>query len=421
MAENNFYPVQNNRIESIDTERGSAFVDLAGLEYFWNNAKEYIDTGDINANNVYTTDFAFGNLVRGRATASRELLDAVKNGKIIRVPIGLSTDNEGYVIVDATVSVTSGKKDILYISCVHNYLGFPGYVYTHAEFNTDTTSAPLTVLNDKTLPTNPDWSINWASDPNYIANRTHYHNQRGIFRPGQRFSIADQETTHDLNNYRLLLKGDLFKIQEGQFSIEKDGASIDFNCARSESGKTVTWTLTSTNPIGFEENEYITVASKLGDYKPLDEFYLPDNVGRVYRTDFSFTDMQKAQTIKITRELVEAILDKKIIVIPHYHNDSDTGCYIANCYCVKGTDGISGYLEVTANRSHCQASFRLLNSEIIKQTSVTVTSLQPALSSGNNIKTINGASILGSGNIELITDIESILVSDIESLTYTEE
>lgn len=417
MAENNFYPVQDNKIEGIDTERGSAFVDLAGLEYFWNNAKEYIDTNDINANNVYTTDFVFGELVRGRAAASRELLNAVKNGKIIRVPISTSSDNQGYVIVDTNINITSGGKDILYIYCVHAYYITPTYVYTQAEFNADTTSATLNVVNSNELTTNPDWSINSSISSNYIANRTHYYNQYGTFRPGQRYSIVDSETIHDLNNYRLFFRGDLFKIQEGDFSIEKDGAYIDLTCIRSESGKTVTWTLGSVSFSGFEENEYITVASKLGNYKPLDEFYLPDNVGRVYSAEFTFNDMHKAQVVRVTRELAEAILEKKIIVIPS--TTLDIGGYIANCYCRKTADGsISGYLEVTNGTAICRVNIKLLNSEKGTTTNVTVTQLQPALTSGKTIKTINGASILGSGNIELITDIESIPVSEIEDLEY---
>lgn len=357
---------------------------------------------------VYTTDFEIGLLIRGRAVATRELLNAVQAGKIIKVK---DNNKTGGIILNCEY-----YGDILCLNTIYN-----NYLYRFtADFSNNVETTTINAGYDA-ITTAPDWFENYEASPNYIANRTHYPNIYGRIGPGQRYSITDSETTHDLNNYRLLVRGELFKIQEGEFTITKDDAYITFNCVRSESGKAVTWTLSPAGFSGFEENEYIQVVSKLRNYKALDEFYLPDTIGRVYRTEFTFDDMQKTKVITITRELVEAIMEKKIIVIP-CNNALGIGGYIANCYCRKDIiDGnISGYLDVIIGTNRCYATIKLLNSEIRKATNVIVTELQPALRSGNNIKTINGSSILGSGNIELITDIESIPVSDIEALEYIE-
>ena len=47
MADNKFYPVDlNDNMINNSASRGGAFVDFAGLDYFWSLAKQYVDTAD---------------------------------------------------------------------------------------------------------------------------------------------------------------------------------------------------------------------------------------------------------------------------------------------------------------------------------------------------------------------------------------
>ena len=385
---NNFFPITNDKLN--DISRGESFIDFAGLNYFWTLAKQYIDNGDDYATEVYTTDFEIGMLVRGRAVATRDLFDAAKAGKIIKVK---DNNKTGGIILNCEC-----LGDILVLYTIYNNTL---YRFT-ADFSNNVETTTINATYDR-ITTAPDWFERSSLSPNYIANRTHYHNQYGVFSPGQRYSITDSEIIHDLNNYRLLIRGDLFKIQEGLNEITKDDITIHINCVSSESGKIMSWTLQTQSYSGFEENEYITVVSKLGDYKLLDKFYLPADTAFTYITEFNANDLEKTRVVTITQGLVDAVKNNYTILIPEVLN-----ARYLNYIKVLNTQfsDVGGVISLT---------FVYFSSTIQRMVQVTVFATELPQTNGvklkvlslvdaSEFKNINGTNVYGSGDITIKPD-----------------
>lgn len=212
-------------------------------------------------------------------TISRDFLDAMYKGLPIMVKAYSTYNMTVPLSVDTIGNPSNGTQFIFRVKFNNTE-----YTVTAAGGVITDTKVLSAVVTARNLV---DWNENDYSVTGYIANRTHYPNIYGTYSPGQRFAISDRESTHNINNYRLLIRGELFKIQEGKIDIQKGDATLLYNCVREENGNVVIWDLYPLTYTGLQANEKITVVSKLGNYKALDEFYLPDTVKDAISTTYN--------------------------------------------------------------------------------------------------------------------------------------
>lgn len=131
-----------------------------------------------------------------------------------------------------------------------------------------------------------------------------------------------------------------------------------------------------------------------------------DLVEAVYITDFSIEEifnMGDAPVLEIDgNALKAAIIANKIIVVPYSKNYSIGGGYVADI------EAWEDEMFINIHGADYTISFYIYDDAIneIDASEITITSLQTELVSGENIKTINGESILNSGNLELATKAE---------------
>lgn len=381
------------------------------LYKFGDNGWEVIDNAPYVVEEFTARDLAsLANRRNPVLTISRDFLDAMYKGLPIMVKTYPTYNTTVPVIVDTIDNPSSGTQFIFRVKFnnIEYKVAATGGVIT----DTRVLYAVITAHNSV------DWNENDSSVTGYIANRTHYHNTLENFLPGDRISITDTEAIHDLNNYRLLVKGDLFKIQEGYFHIEKDGAYIEFNCYRSDSGTTVIWQISSDKYSGFEETEYIKVVSKLGDYKPLDEFYLPDTVKGAYITEFDLKTATSGKDIPITNELIEAVVNGRQILIPYMNNVR----YKYFVTVIEGASNLPGEsVNLTLKYIHNNKYFTLSVSNKSSQTPVDLVPIIEQVDISQKLKTINNESIVGEGNINVISGLINLGFSNVPIVTVNDD
>lgn len=140
-----------------------------------------------------------------------------------------------------------------------------------------------------------------------------------------------------------------------------------------------------------------TVATS-GSYNDLtDKPTVPSDIAETYTTKFDVYDLFIGNTVDNieTYNLVQAIGDGKIILVPFDKNTPALGKLVAIAY-------VEDYIYMTV--IDAPYLYMLEISQYVNTLyadAITKMELQPILRSGENIKTINGESILGSGNITI--------------------
>ena len=129
----------------------------------------------------------------------------------------------------------------------------------------------------------------------------------------------------------------------------------------------------------------------------------------VYVTEFSVNDIiirlnNRTTNTFITSELLEAVENNKVILIPYYNNSSAYNGVVASAHIIKYSDSIDLYVTFNYKTSLYQFTAYLPNnitSLSLNEIYPTLTVVQPELISGKNIKTINRESIIGEGNLDV--------------------
>ena len=252
------------------------------LYKFGNSGWEVTPFSDVYRGNEFTVDDILGQITvpRPKLTISRAFLDAAYNGVLIIVRSDRGSNQWVSITVDR-INNPNEETAIRFKVQWENIEYLVSCSYNEVLIGAMAVDAIITSHNLA------DWNENTPGITGYIANRTHYPNIYGTYSPGQRFAISDRESTHNINNYRLLIRGELFKIQEGKIDIQKGDATLLYNCVREENGNVVIWGLYPLTYTGLQADEKITVVSKLGNYKALDEFYLPDTVKDAISTTYN--------------------------------------------------------------------------------------------------------------------------------------
>lgn len=124
---------------------------------------------------------------------------------------------------------------------------------------------------------------------------------------------------------------------------------------------------------------------------------VPSDIAETYTTKFDVYDLSRGNTVNDieTSNLVQAISAGKIILVPFDKNTPALGKLVAIAY-------VEDYIYMTV--IDAPYLYMLEISQYVNTLyadAITKMELQPILSSGKNIKTINGESILGSGNITI--------------------
>ena len=127
-----------------------------------------------------------------------------------------------------------------------------------------------------------------------------------------------------------------------------------------------------------------------------------------YVLEHSIFDLDSLASGRITElavniaKLMQAVTDNKIVIAKYYkkHNITSIPCI---CYCEDPNDAF--YIEILLEKKIITIIIDLTDLEgdvvTIYTKDITITELQEKLESGKNIKTINGQSILGRGNLEI--------------------
>ena len=154
-------------------------------------------------------------------------------------------------------------------------------------------------------------------------------------------------------------------------------------------------------------SEYVTENELSGVVKTLKEVYI---------TEFSVNDIiirlnNRTTNTFITSELLEAVENNKVILIPYYNNSSAYNGVVASAHIIKYSDSIDLYVTFNYKTSLYQFTANLPNnitSLSLNEIYPTLTIVQPELISGKNIKTINMESVIGEGNL----DVSSVYVTE---------
>ena len=136
----------------------------------------------------------------------------------------------------------------------------------------------------------------------------------------------------------------------------------------------------------------------------------------VYVTEFSVNDIiirlnNRTTNTFITSELLEAVENNKVILIPYYNNSSAYNGVVASAHIIKYSDSIDLYVTFNYKTSLYQFTAHLPNditSLSLNEIYPTLTVVQPELISGENIKTVNRESIIGEGNL----DVNNVYVTE---------
>lgn len=140
-----------------------------------------------------------------------------------------------------------------------------------------------------------------------------------------------------------------------------------------------------------------TVATS-GSYNDLtDKPAIPSDIAETYTTKFDVYDLYRGITVDNieTSNLVQAIGDGKIILVPFDKNTPALGKLVAIAY-------VEDYIYMTVIDAPYLYMLEISQYDnTLYADAITKMELQPILRSGENIKTINGESILGSGNITI--------------------
>jgi uncharacterized protein (TIGR02145 family) len=136
----------------------------------------------------------------------------------------------------------------------------------------------------------------------------------------------------------------------------------------------------------------------------------------VYVTEFSVNDIiirlnNRTTNTFITSELLEAVENNKVILIPYYNNSSAYNGVVASAHIVKYSSSIDLYVIFNYKTSLYQFTAHLPNditSLSLNEINPTLTVVQPELISGKNIKTVNMESIIGEGNL----DVNNVYVTE---------
>lgn len=136
----------------------------------------------------------------------------------------------------------------------------------------------------------------------------------------------------------------------------------------------------------------------------------------VYVTEFSVNDIiirlnNRTTNTFITSELLEAVENNKVILIPYYNNSSAYNGVVASAHIIKYSSSIDLYVTFNYKTSLYQFTAHLPNditSLSLNEINPTLTVVQPELISGKNIKTVNRESIIGEGNL----DVNNVYVTE---------
>lgn len=124
---------------------------------------------------------------------------------------------------------------------------------------------------------------------------------------------------------------------------------------------------------------------------------IPSDIAETYTTKFDVYDLSRGNTVNDieTSNLVQAISAGKIILVPFDKNTPALGKLVAIAY-------VEDYIYMTVIDAPYLYMLEISQYDnTLYADAITKMELQPILRSGENIKTINGESILGSGNITI--------------------
>lgn len=139
--------------------------------------------------------------------------------------------------------------------------------------------------------------------------------------------------------------------------------------------------------------------------------------GKVYVTNFNITTLINGSKIPITAAFVKAMNDKKVILVPY----STRGGYV-----------IANVIQCAALESNINILLQIYDGAILY--SISISSTMPATGVGvlctatvtknilirqTDVKTINGESILGSGDITISGDGSTLTEDDIANMGFT--
>jgi hypothetical protein len=124
---------------------------------------------------------------------------------------------------------------------------------------------------------------------------------------------------------------------------------------------------------------------------------VPSDIAETYTTKFDVYDLSRGNTVDNidTSNLVQAISDGKIILVPFDKNTPALGKLVAIAY-------VEDYIYMTIIDAPILYMLEISQYDnTLYADAITKMELQPSLISGKNIKTINGQDILGSGDITI--------------------
>lgn len=247
-------------------------------QYLWLNSKDdklykFGNNGwEVTNNAPYIVeDFTVGDIITQSAerspqlTISRPLLDAMYKGVPIMVK---ATLGQGATMPIDVTSITDPSQ---YTSFHFNVKR--GSIQYNVSGRGPVLSGNASMKVTVTTYNSVDWNENGSNTTGYIANRTHYLIAVTTFTPGQRISVAIPLATNDIEDYRIKIGENLYKLPKtiNTVKIGDDGKNFDIQLIDiSQSDNILMYTYNTSNPTGFS-GEICAIHRWV---RPLDPVYL---------------------------------------------------------------------------------------------------------------------------------------------------
>lgn len=307
-------------------------------------------------------------------------------------------------------AIQTGSPDVLYQSYV--WIKDTQQQWTHGQIYNG--SDVDTVFNQA------DWNESDETSSAYVKNRTHYASFNRIEIPE---TISSTTWTYidipDIVGYPIYVKYTFSgTVKSATLTMDDQGVEKEFN---SGPQFVITRTPSSIGVKGnYDEGHILEISTNVAQ---LPEFFIPDSIARisnipseVYITDFDAVSLESLAhndmpSLELDKQgLMNALAAHKVILVPYEISDNTS---------VKGYYTLVGYYEdllyVKVITEYSEIIIETpLDKRYISSEEVTKrrwSDKQDTLKSGENVKTINGNSILGSGNITIeggggtITDV----------------